>query len=208
MKIILLGAPGAGKGTQASKISERYSLLHISTGDIFRENIKGGTEIGKIAKSYIDRGALVPDEVTCKIVEERLKKQDAQSGYMLDGFPRNVFQAEELDKFSNVDICLNIEVEESLLMDRICGRRVCSCGESYHVSTLNGADTCAKCGKKLYRRDDDNPETVKARLSTYNKQTAPLAEYYRRQGKLKTVNGNGSADEVFAAVTKILDTLK
>lgn len=208
MKIILLGAPGAGKGTQASKISEKYSLLHISTGDIFRENIKGGTEIGKIAKSYIDRGALVPDEVTCKIVEERLKKQDAQSGYMLDGFPRNVFQAEELDKFSNVDICLNIEVDENLLMDRICGRRVCSCGESYHVSTLNGADTCAKCGKKLYRRDDDNPETVKARLSTYNKQTAPLADYYRRQGKLKTVNGNGSADEVFASVTKILDTLK
>lgn len=208
MKIILLGAPGAGKGTQASKISEKYSLLHISTGDIFRENIKGGTEIGKIAKSYIDKGALVPDEVTCKIVEDRLKRQDAQSGYMLDGFPRNVFQAEELDKFSNVDICLNIEVEESLLMDRICGRRVCSCGESYHVSTLNGADTCAKCGKKLYRRDDDNPETVRARLDTYNKQTAPLAEYYRRQGKLKTVSGNGSADEVFVSVTKILDTLK
>lgn len=208
MKIILLGAPGAGKGTQASKISEKYSLLHISTGDIFRENIKGGTEIGKIAKSYIDKGALVPDEVTCKIVEERLKRQDAQSGYMLDGFPRNVFQAEELDKFSDMDICLNIEVDESLLMDRICGRRVCSCGESYHVSTLNGADTCAKCGKKLYRRDDDNPATVKARLDTYNKQTAPLAYYYRRQGKLKTVNGNGSADEVFASVTKILDTLK
>ncbi len=208
MKIVLLGAPGAGKGTQASKIESKYSLPHISTGDIFRANIKGGTPIGKVAKSYIDRGELVPDEVTCKIVEERLAKADVKGGFMLDGFPRNVFQATELDKFSNIDICLNIEVDEKLLLDRICGRRVCVCGESYHVSTLNGAETCAKCGKKLYRRDDDNPETVAARLKTYREQTAPLAEYYGAQGKLKTVDGNGSADEVFASITKILDTLK
>ncbi len=149
MNIILLGAPGAGKGTQASKIAEKYKLLHISTGDIFRANIKGGTEIGKLAKSFIDAGKLVPDEVTCDIVRDRLTWDDVKGGYMLDGFPRNLFQAEELDKFAKIDLCLNIDVDEKLLMDRICGRRVCACGESYHISTLNGATTCAKCGGEL-----------------------------------------------------------
>ena len=205
MKIILLGAPGAGKGTQASKIAEKYKLLHISTGDIFRANIKGGTEIGKLAKSFIDAGKLVPDEVTCDIVRDRLTWDDVEGGYMLDGFPRNLFQAEELDKFAKIDLCLNIDVDEKLLMDRICGRRVCACGESYHISTLNGATTCAKCGGELYRRADDNPETVKARLETYNLQTAPLIEYYKSQGKLKSVtSGEGSPDEVFAQICKIL----
>lgn len=206
MNIILLGAPGAGKGTQASKIQAHYNLLHISTGDIFRANIKGGTEIGKLAKSYIDAGKLVPDEVTCDIVKDRLNWDDAKDGYMLDGFPRNVFQATELDKFAEIDLCLNIDVDEALLMDRICGRRVCSCGESYHVSTLNGATTCAKCGKELYRRADDNPETVKTRLDTYKSQTAPLIDYYRAQGKLVTVtSGEMSPDEVFGQIKKILD---
>ncbi|MBD5631927.1 MAG: adenylate kinase [Clostridia bacterium] len=205
MNIILLGAPGAGKGTQASKIADKYKLLHISTGDIFRANIKGGTEIGKLAKSYIDAGKLVPDEVTCDIVKDRLTWDDAKHGYMLDGFPRNVFQAEELDKFAKIDLCLNIDVDEALLMDRICGRRVCACGESYHVSTLNGATTCAKCGGELYQRADDNPETVKSRLETYNTQTAPLIDYYKAQGKLKSVrSGKGSPDEVFVQICKIL----
>ena len=206
MNIILLGAPGAGKGTQASKIQAHYNLLHISTGDIFRANIKGGTEIGKLAKSYIDAGKLVPDEVTCDIVKDRLNWDDAKDGYMLDGFPRNVFQATELDEFAEIDLCLNIDVDEALLMDRICGRRVCSCGESYHVSTLNGATTCAKCGKELYQRADDNPETVKTRLDTYKSQTAPLIDYYRAQGKLATVtSGEMSPDEVFGQIKKILD---
>lgn len=206
MNIILLGAPGAGKGTQASKIQAHYNLLHISTGDIFRANIKGGTEIGKLAKSYIDAGKLVPDEVTCDIVKDRLNWDDAKDGYMLDGFPRNVFQATELDKFAEIDLCLNIDVDEALLMDRICGRRVCSCGESYHVSTLNGSTTCAKCGKELYQRADDNPETVKTRLDTYKSQTAPLIDYYRAQGKLATVtSGEMSPDEVFGQIKKILD---
>ena len=206
MNIILLGAPGAGKGTQASKIQAHYNLLHISTGDIFRANIKGGTEIGKLAKSYIDAGKLVPDEVSCDIVKDRLNWDDAKDGYMLDGFPRNVFQATELDKFAEIDLCLNIDVDEALLMDRICGRRVCSCGESYHVSTLNGATTCAKCGKELYQRADDNPETVKTRLDTYKSQTAPLIDYYRAQGKLATVtSGEMSPDEVFGQIKKILD---
>ncbi len=206
MNIILLGAPGAGKGTQASKIKQKYGVLHISTGDIFRANIKGGTEIGKLAKSYMDAGKLVPDEVTCAIVKDRLTWDDTKDGYMLDGFPRNLFQAQELDKFAKIDLCLNIEVDESLLMDRICGRRVCVCGESYHISALNGATTCAKCGKELYQRADDNPETVKTRLDTYNAQTAPLIDYYKSKGKLVTViGGTGSPDEVFAQICKILD---
>ena len=206
MNIILLGAPGAGKGTQASRIQDKYNLLHISTGDIFRANIKGGTEIGKLAKSFIDAGKLVPDEVTCDIVKDRLTWDDAKKGYMLDGFPRNLFQAEELDKFAHIDLCLNIDVDEALLMDRICGRRVCSCGESYHISTLNGVTTCAKCGKELYQRADDNPETVKARLETYKTQTAPLIEYYGAQGKLATVkSGEGSPDIVFEQICRILD---
>jgi len=205
MNIILLGAPGAGKGTQASKIKEKFGILHISTGDIFRANIKGGTEIGKLAKSYIDAGKLVPDSVTCDIVKDRLSWDDAKHGYMLDGFPRNLYQAQELDKFAKIDLCLNIEVDEALLMDRICGRRVCACGESYHVSTLNGQTKCAKCGGELYQRADDNPQTVKARLDTYNTQTAPLIDYYKAQGKLKSVtSGEGSPDEVFEQVCKVL----
>lgn len=205
MNIILLGAPGAGKGTQASMLAKKYGLLHISTGDIFRANIKGGTEIGKLAKSYIDKGLLVPDSVTCDIVKDRLLKDDVKSGYMLDGFPRNVFQAQELDKFASVDYCINIDVPVELLMDRICGRRVCACGESYHVSTLNGATSCAKCGNELYQRADDNPETVAARLETYHKQTAPLIDYYRAQGKLITVRGGkGSPKEVFVQICEAL----
>lgn len=206
MNLVLLGAPGAGKGTQASLIEEKFNLVHISTGDIFRANIKGGTPIGKVAKSYIDAGKLVPDEVTCDIVKDRLSKEDVKGGYMLDGFPRNIFQAEELDKFAQIDLCINIDVDISLLMDRICGRRVCSCGESYHVSTLNGETKCKKCGKPLYQREDDNPETVGKRLDTYFKETAPLVEYYRNQGKLFTVkSGKGAPEEVFGLIAKELE---
>jgi adenylate kinase len=206
MNIILLGAPGAGKGTQASKLNEHYGLPHISTGDIFRANIKGGTPIGKVAKSYIDAGKLVPDEVTCDIVKDRLSAEDVKKGFMLDGFPRNVFQAQELDKFAHIDLCINIDVPTELLMDRICGRRVCSCGESYHVSTLNGETKCRKCGKELYQRADDNPTTVKARLDTYHEQTAPLAEYYQKQGKLfNVISGNLPPDAVFEIICAELD---
>lgn len=205
MNIVLLGAPGAGKGTQATLIENKFNLVHVSTGDIFRANIKGGTPIGKLAKSYIDAGKLVPDEVTCEIVKGRLAEEDVKSGYMLDGFPRNLFQAAELDKFADIDLCVNIDVDVALLMDRICGRRMCSCGASYHVSTLNGATTCAKCGKPLYVRDDDNPQTVQKRLDTYFSETAPLIEYYKKQGKLFTVNsGTLSPEEVFAIIAKEL----
>jgi len=209
MNIILLGAPGAGKGTQASKISDNYSLPHISTGDIFRENIKNQTPIGLLAKSYIDQGQLVPDEVTCKIVEERISREDCKNGYMLDGFPRTIAQAEALDKITNIDLVINIDVDFSLLLDRLCGRRVCKdCGESYHVSRLNGETKCARCGGDLYQRKDDNPETVQSRLDVYNAQTSPLIEYYSKKGLLFNVVGNTTPEDVYAEVSKKLDELK
>ena len=208
MNIVLLGAPGAGKGTQAAFLEKKYNLVHISTGDSFRAHITGGPPLGKVAKSYIDAGKLVPDEVTCEIVKNRLAEQDVEGGYMLDGFPRNLFQAEQLDSFAKIDACVNISVDSALLMDRICGRRVCSCGASYHISTLGGKTTCERCGQPLYQRADDNPETVGARLETYNTQTAPLIDYYAAQGKLLTVDcGNASPEEVFAMICEKLEGL-
>ena len=209
MNIILLGAPGAGKGTQASKISQAYNLPHISTGDIFRENIKNQTPVGVLAKSYIDKGQLVPDEVTCEIVEERLACDDCKNGYMLDGFPRTIPQAEALSKLEKIDVVINIDVDFSLLLDRLCGRRVCKdCGESYHVSRLNGATTCARCGGELYQRKDDNPETVRKRLIVYNAQTAPLIDYYSKKGLLLNVVGNTTPEDVFQEVSKKLNSIK
>ncbi len=198
MNLILLGAPGAGKGTQATKISERYGLVHISTGDIFRANIKNGTKIGLLAKSYIDKGELVPD---------RLTWDDCKNGYLLDGFPRNLFQAEELGKFAHIDGVVNINIDFKLLMDRLCGRRVCKeCGESYHVSTLGGATTCARCGGELYQRKDDNPETVESRLNVYNEQTAPLIDYYTKKGIILNFTGSEAPAEVlFEEIKTVLD---
>ena len=208
MNIILLGAPGAGKGTQAARISDGYKLPHISTGDIFRENIKNQTPIGLEAKSYIDKGLLVPDEVTCKIVEGRIAQADCQNGYMLDGFPRTIAQAEALDKITNIDLVINIDVDFSLLMERLCGRRVCACGATYHVSTLGGETKCARCGGELYQRKDDNPETVQSRLNVYSAQTAPLIEYYTKKGLIFNVSGNMSPDEVYAKISEKLDSMK
>ena len=209
MNIILLGAPGAGKGTQASKISDSYTLPHISTGDIFRENIKNQTPIGLTAKSYIDKGQLVPDEVTCKIVEGRIEKDDCKNGYMLDGFPRTIAQAEALDQITNIDLVINIDVDFSLLLDRLCGRRVCKdCGESYHVTKLNGETKWSRCGGELYQRKDDNPETVQSRLDVYKAQTEPLIEYYGKKGILFNVEGNAAPEAVYAEISKKLDTLK
>ncbi len=209
MNIILLGAPGAGKGTQASKISDNYAVPHISTGDIFRENIKNQTPIGLLAKSYTDQGLLVPDEVTCQIVEERLSREDCASGYMLDGFPRTIAQAEALDKITKIDLVINIDVDFSLLLDRLCGRRVCKdCGESYHITKLNGETKCARCGGELYQRKDDNPETVQSRLDVYKAQTAPLIEYYGKKGVVFNVEGNAAPEAVYAAIAAKLDTLK
>jgi len=209
MNIILLGAPGAGKGTQASRIVDNYNLPHISTGEIFRENIKNQTPIGLLAKSYIDVGRLVPDEVTCEIVEERIAQSDCEKGYLLDGFPRTIVQAEELDKMSKVDLVINIDVDLSLILERLCGRRVCkNCGESYHISRLNGETKCSRCGGELYQRKDDNPETVRSRIEVYNAQTAPLIDYYKKKGLLFNVVGNTTPEDVYEKVSEKLDTLK
>ena len=207
MKIVLLGAPGAGKGTQAVKIAEKYGIVHISTGDIFRKNLKEGTPVGLKAKAYIDKGQLVPDEVTCEIVAERLKESDCQKGFMLDGFPRNVDQAKALEKMTDIDAVLNIDVDLGKLMARLTGRRVCGkCGESYHVSTFTGK-TCVKCGGDVIQRADDTEETVGKRLKVYTEQTQPLIEFYANKGKLQSVNGMQAIDDVFADVCKILDTI-
>lgn len=200
--IVLLGAPGAGKGTQAALLHEEFGIPHISTGDILRRNIKEGTPLGVTAKKYIDAGELVPDEVVIGLVELRLAEEDCKNGYILDGFPRTIPQAESLDKVARIDIALNINVPFDVIMDRMSGRRVCVCGETYHVSTLNGATTCKKCGKELYIREDDKPETVANRLKVYEKQTAPLIDYYRKQGKLKDVDAVGAIDEIFEDVKK------
>ena len=210
MNIILLGAPGAGKGTQASMITDAYGILHISTGDIFRANMQEKTPIGVIAKSYIDKGQLVPDDITCQIVEDRLQQDDCKkNGFMLDGFPRTIPQAEALEKLEKVDAVINIDIDTSLLMARLCGRRVCKdCGESYHVSRLNGKTTCEKCGGELYQRKDDNSETVSSRLKVYHAQTAPLIEYYTKKGLLINVQGDATPTEVFAEICKKLDALK
>ena len=208
MNIILLGAPGAGKGTQATKISDEYGLPHISTGDIFRENIKNQTPIGVLAKSFIDKGQLVPDEVTCKIVEERIAREDCKDGYMLDGFPRTIAQAEQLDKIANIDLVINIQVDFGEVMERLCGRRVCKdCGESYHVTRLNGATTCSRCGGELYQRKDDNPETVQSRLEVYSSQTEPLIAYYTKKGVLFNVVSDSTPEATYKKVSAKLNTL-
>lgn len=205
MKVILLGAPGAGKGTQAVRLAKRYNIPHISTGDIFRSNIKERTPIGIVAKSYIDKGQLVPDEVTIQIVKERLEKDDCKNGYLLDGFPRTVSQAEALDGFSEIDSVVNIDVPLNKLMRRITGRRVCGkCGESYHIDYLDGSTSCRKCDGELIQRADDNEEAVGKRLEVYEKQTAPLIDHYKSKGKLIDIDGDGDIDSVFAAIVERL----
>ena len=209
MNIILLGAPGAGKGTQAVRIADEYLIPHISTGDIFRENIRNNTELGALAKSYIDKGQLVPDEVTVEIVKDRLAKDDCRRGYLLDGFPRTLVQAEALNRFADIDIVVNIDIDLGLLLKRLIGRRVCpGCGASYHVDTLKGSNVCAKCGAGLIHREDDTESVVQSRLNVYTKQTAPLIEYYESNGILRDVDGGKSIDAVFEDIKKLLDAKK
>lgn len=202
--IILLGAPGAGKGTQASLISEEYNVPHISTGDILRRNIKEGTPLGVKAKEYIDAGALVPDEVVIGLVESRLKENDCNNGYILDGFPRTIAQAEALDKVANIDLAINIDVPFDLIVSRLGGRRVCKCGATYHVSTLNGETKCKACGDELFIRDDDKPETVQNRLRVYEAQTQPLIDYYGKQGKVVDIEATGTIEQIFENIKKVL----
>ena len=204
MNVILLGAPGAGKGTQAVRIAAAMNIPHISTGDIFRKNIKEKTPVGLKAKSYIYRGQLVPDEVVVEIVQQRIDEDDCKNGFLLDGFPRTIAQAEALDRLTNIDNVINLEVDLDKLVDRITGRRVCEkCGESYHVSTKKD-DICEKCGGKLIQRADDTEETVKSRLNVYKNETAPLINFYKNQGVLKNVDGMKSIEEVFEEISKAL----
>lgn len=203
--IILLGAPGAGKGTQAAMIAEEFKVPHISTGDILRRNMKEGTPLGLKAKAFVDAGGLVPDEVVIGLVEDRLSQDDCKNGYILDGFPRTIAQAEALDKVANIDLAINIDVPFETIIGRLGGRRVCVCGETYHVSMLNGETTCKRCGKELFIRDDDKPETVKNRLRVYSDQTQPLIDYYRSQNKVVDIKANGTKEEIFADIKKVLE---
>ena len=203
--IILLGAPGAGKGTQAAMIAEEFKVPHISTGDILRRNMKAGTPLGLKAKAFVDAGGLVPDEVVIGLVEDRLSQDDCKNGYILDGFPRTIAQAEALDKVANIDLAINIDVPFETIIGRLGGRRVCVCGETYHVSMLNGETTCKRCGKELFIRDDDKPETVKNRLRVYSDQTQPLIDYYRSQNKVVDIEANGTKEEIFADIKKVLE---
>lgn len=212
MKIIMLGAPGAGKGTQAKMIAEKYSIPHISTGDIFRANIKEGTELGKKAKTYMDKGELVPDELVVDLVVDRLAKDDAVKGYVLDGFPRTIPQAEALDaalakRNEKVDFAIDVNVPDENIVKRMSGRRACvGCGATYHILNVppKKEGICDTCGGELILRDDDKPETVLNRLSVYHEQTQPLIDYYTKEGILKTVDGTVPMMDVFSAITAIL----
>ena len=204
MKIIFLGAPGSGKGTHATRVKTELGIPHISTGDIFRENIKGGTPLGVLAKSYIDKGALVPDDVVIDIVKDRLSREDCKNGFILDGFPRTIYQAEALKDIAAIDVVINLVVDDEAIVKRVAGRRMCRCGETYNVAFLDGKTTCAKCGGELYQRDDDKEETVKSRLEVYHKETAPLIDYYRKEGLLKDVDGSQGIDAVYVDIMKVL----
>ncbi len=213
MKVIMLGAPGAGKGTQAKRLAAEYSIPHISTGDIFRANIKEGTELGKKAKAYMDAGQLVPDELVCDLVVDRIQQADCKNGYLLDGFPRTIPQAEALDAAveklgEKIDYAVNIDVPDENIIKRMSGRRACvGCGATYHViyNAPKVEDVCDVCGKPLILRDDDKPETVKTRLDVYHAQTQPLIDYYAGRGVLVTVDGTQNMDKVFADIKDLLD---
>ena len=212
MKIIMLGAPGAGKGTQADKICAKYNIPHISTGDIFRANIKNNTELGQKAKSYMDQGLLVPDELVVDLVVDRIKADDCTNGYVLDGFPRTIPQAEALDAAlaainDKVDYAINVEVPDENIINRMSGRRACvACGATYHIvhipTKVDGV--CDKCGAELILRDDDKPETVKNRLNVYHEQTQPLIDYYTAKNVLHEVDGTKAMEDVFSSIVSIL----
>ncbi len=211
-RVVLLGPPGAGKGTQAEGISKKYDIPHISTGDIFRANIKGETPLGLKVRKYLDSGLLVPDELVCEVVEDRVMQPDCANGYLLDGFPRTVPQARFFDEFlakrgEELDKVIDIVVDEKILMDRMTGRRVCrQCGKPYHIVTMppKVEGVCDVCGGEVYQRSDDSPETVMNRFKVYDEQTSPLTEYYRGEGKLAPVDGAGSVPEVFSAICALL----
>lgn len=212
MNIILLGAPGSGKGTLATRLSAKLNIPHIATGDIFRFNLKNNTELGKLAKTYMDKGELVPDDVTCKMVKDRFQNDDAKQGFILDGFPRTIPQAEELDKIlkemnKKIDFCILVEADDDKIVARMGGRRVCkNCGEIYHTVTLKPKKdgVCDKCGGELIQRDDDTEAVVKDRLKVYHEQTAPLIDHYKKQNLVHSVDGFATVDEVVKSALEII----
>lgn len=212
LRAVLLGPPGAGKGTQAVRLVEKYEIPHISTGDIFRKNIKEGTELGKKAQEYMNAGALVPDELVVDLVKDRLQQDDCKNGFLLDGFPRTIFQAEKLDEFlsesnQKMDIVINLKVEKEALIKRLTGRRVCKdCGASYHIVNVppKKEGVCDICGGELIQRKDDNIETVENRINVYEDQTAPLIGYYKEAGSLVDFDGEASLDEVLDAIVQAI----
>ncbi|MGE5892770.1 MAG: adenylate kinase [bacterium] len=216
MRLVLLGAPGAGKGTQAKKLIDTYKIPQISTGDILRKAVADGTPLGKEAKSYMDSGQLVPDSVVIGLVKERIAQPDCRKGYILDGFPRNTAQAETLDKVlkdmkAPLDLALSVDVDKDDLMKRLTGRRTCkACGQMYNVyySPSKKSNVCDKCSGELYQRDDDREETIRKRLDVYDAQTAPLFDYYSKKGILKSVKGIGSIDDIFKKIVAIIDSKK
>lgn len=209
MNIIFLGAPGVGKGTYTSRIKEKYGLQHISTGDIFRENMKNNTPLGQEAKTYIDKGQLVPDEVTINMVKDRLSKEDMKEGYILDGFPRTITQADSLSKFSTIDLVVNFVAEDSVIIQRLSGRRICKgCSAIYHIKNIppKVENICDKCNEALYQRDDDKPEAIKQRLIIYQEQTAPLIDYYKKKAMLAVIDANSEdIDSIVKKTEEILD---
>ena len=205
MNVIFLGPPGAGKGTQAQRICDALNIPQISTGDILRRAIKEETPTGLKAKQYIEAGKLVPDDVIIDIVRDRLAMDDCQNGYILDGFPRTVPQAEALDTIAKIDVVVDLDVDDQVLINRLSGRRVClTCGATYHVDYLNGETKCAKCGDELIQRKDDSAETVLARLNVYHEQTAPLVEYYQKAGTLKVIDGAQDMDTIFESILNVV----
>lgn len=216
LRAILLGPPGAGKGTQAVRIVDKFNVPHISTGDIFRDNIKKGTELGKKAKAYMDRGELVPDDLVIEIATTRLLEDDCKEGFLLDGFPRTIYQAEKLDAFlekhgQKIDKVLNLDVKKDVLIERLTGRRVCKgCGASFHIKNMppKKAGICDVCGGELFQRSDDTAATVANRIDVYNEQTLPLVEYYKKAGVLFDVDGSIDADPLFDKIRVELETCK
>ena len=205
MNVIFLGPPGAGKGTQAQRICDALNIPQISTGDILRRAMKEETPTGLKAKQYIEAGKLVPDDVIIDIVRDRLAMDDCQNGYILDGFPRTVPQAEALDTIAKIDVVVDLDVDDQVLINRLSGRRVClACGATYHVDHLNGETKCQKCGEELIQRKDDSAETVLNRLTVYHEQTAPLVEYYQKAGTLKGIDGAQDMDTIFESILNVV----
>lgn len=208
LKIVMVGAPGSGKGTQSTKIAEKYGIVHISTGDVFRACVSSDHPLGKLIESYISKGKLVPDELVIEMVKDRLSQDDCKNGFILDGFPRSIYQAEELEKITQIDCVINLEVSESILMERLCGRRSCrQCKHISHIEFIGDSTVCPVCGGELYIRDDDKPDTIHHRMEVYERETKPIVGFFEGKGSLLHIDANRPSQEVFASIVEALNTI-